>query len=202
VSGLLRGSFNRGAVLSPFAEVGYDQRLHDKKKDRNGLKRNSQGLRLGVGVALDDGAIWSGEIGADLQLRHYDDASLNSVVVPGISARVTWRPTDLTRFEFNSGASIAETVVAGSSANLSWNGGANVVHALRDNVDLTAGLGLSAEKDSTGTDWTTNTRLGVSWLVNPYLTWTAGYEGTFFNGSTSGSDYHEHRILSSIILKR
>jgi hypothetical protein len=202
ISALLRGSFNRGAVLSPYGEIAYEPRIHDKKKDRNGVKRDSQGLRLGVGVTLDDGPIWTGEIGATLQLRRYADASLDNVVVPGLSARVTWRPTDLTRFEFNTGASLAETVVAGSSANRSWNGNIDVVHGLRDNVDLSAGLGLTAEKDTSGTDWTTSTRLGVSWLVNPYLTWTAGYEGTFFNGSTAGSDYQDHRILSSIILKR
>jgi hypothetical protein len=202
VSALLRGSLNRGAVLSPYAEVAYEPRFHDKSKDRNGVKRNSQGFRIGVGVAIDDGAIWSGEIGTNVQLRRYADASLGNVVVPGISARVTWRPTDLTRFEFNTGATVAETVVAGSSANRAWNGSIDVVHALRDNVDLSAGLALTADKTSTGTDWTTNSRLGLSWLVNPYVTWTAGYEGTFFNGATAGSDYQEHRILSSIILKQ
>jgi hypothetical protein len=202
VSALLRGSFNRGAVFSPYAEIAYEPRFHDKAKDRNGVKRDSQGLRLGVGVALDDGPVWSGEIGASLQLRRYADASLDNVVVPGLSARVTWRPTDLTRFEFNTGATVAETVVAGSSANRSWNGNIDVVHALRDNIDLSAGLGLAVDKTSTGTDLTTSTRVGVSWLVNPYLTWTTGYEGTYFNGATGGSDYQEHRILSSIILKR
>jgi hypothetical protein len=201
VSAQLRGSLNRGAILSPYAEVAYEPRFHDKTKDRNGVKRDSQGLRLGLGVALDDGAIWSGEIGANVQLRRYADATLRNVVVPGISARVTWRPTDLTRFEFNTGATVAETVVAGSSANRTWNGSIDAIHALRDNVDLTAGIGLTADKTSTGTDWTTNSRLGVSWLVNPYVTWTAGYEGTFFNGATAGSDYQEHRILTSIILK-
>jgi hypothetical protein len=202
ISDVLRGSLNRGAILNPYGEIAYEPRFHDKRQDRNGVRRNSQGLRIGVGVTLDDGPLWTGEIGATLLLRRYEDPSLNNVIVPGLSARVTWRPTDLTRFEFNTGASIAETVVAGSSANRSWNGSIDVVHALRDNVDLTAGLGLTADKTSTGTDWTTNTRLGVSWLVNPYLTWTAGYDGTFFNGATGGSNYQEHRILSSIILKR
>ena len=202
VSALLRGSLNRGAVINPYGEIAYEPRFHDKTTDRNGVKRNSQGLRVGVGLTIDNGPIWTGEIGANLQLRHYEDASLSNVVAPGISARLTWRPTDLTRFEFNTGASIAETVVAGSSANRNWNSSFDVVHSLRDNVDLTAGLGLTAEKTSTGTDWTTSTRLGVSWMVNPYATLTTGYEGTFFNSATAGADYQEHRILSSIILKR
>lgn len=202
VSALLRGNLNRGAIFSPYAEIAYEPRFHDKKKDRNGIERDSQGVRLGVGVTLDDGPVWTGDVAATVLLRRYADPSLGNVVVPGISARVTWRPTDLTRFEFNTGASIAETVVAGSSANRTWNGAIDVVHALRDNVDLTAGVGLSAEKDSTGTDWTTSTRLGVSWLVNPYMTLTAGYQGTFFNSAAAASDYQEHRILSSIILKR
>jgi hypothetical protein len=202
ISDVLRGSFNHGAILSPYGEIAFEPRFHDKRRDRNGVLRNSLGLRLGVGVTIDDGPIWSGDIGATLLLRRYEDASLSTVVLPGISARVTWRPTDLTRFEFNTGASIAETVVAGSSANRSWNGGVDVVHALRQNVDLTAGLGLTAEKNSLGTDWTTSARVGASWLINPYVTWTAGYEGTFFNSAASGGSYQEHRILSSIILKR
>ncbi len=202
VSVALRGSLNRGAVISPYGEVAYEPRFHDKRTDRNGTKRNSQGLRLSLGVTLDDDPVWTGDVAATLQVRRYEDSSLGTVAVPGISARVTWRPTDLTRFEFNTGASIAETVVAGTSANKTWTAGLDVVHALRDNVDLSAGLGLTAEKTSGGTDWTTSTRLGVAWLVNPYMTWTAGYEGTYFNSPSPGSDYQDHRLLSSIILKR
>ena len=202
VSATLRGSLNRGAVLSPYAEVAYEPRFHDKKKDRNGVARNSQGLRLGAGVTIDDGPIWTGEIGATLQYRNYADASLGHVLMPGISARATWRPTDLTRFEFNTGATIAETVVAGTSANRSWNASVDVVHSLRENLDVTGGFGVIAERTSTGTDWTSNARLGAIWTVNPSLALSAGYEGIFFNGAAANSDYSEHRFLSSIILKR
>ena len=202
VSASLRGSLKTGALLQPFAEVAYEPRLHDKKSDRNGLKRNSQGLRLSAGLSFADDPIWTGDIAATLQLRKYADDSLDSMLAPGITANLNWQPTDLTRFEFNSGLSLAETVSAGSSATRSWNGGISMVHALRENIDFTAGIAVTLDNTNAGNSLSTTGRLGVAWDINPTLTWTAGYQGTWVNGLTSAGDYNEQQVLTSIILKR
>ncbi len=202
ISTSLRGSLKSGGLLKPFAEVAYEPRLHDKKKDRTGIKRNSQGLRMTVGVAIDDDPIWSGEVGLTAQWRDYADGSLDSTLAPGIATSVNWRPTDLTRFEFNSGVTVAETVAVGSSATRSWNGGLTATHALRDNLDLNGGLVFTYDDTDAGDSHSTVARLGMVWDVNPYLSLTAGYQGTWVDGVTSAGDYNEQQVLTSIILKR
>jgi hypothetical protein len=202
ISASLRGSLKTGGLLQPFAEVAYEPRLHDKSKDRAGIKRNSQGLRIAAGVALNDDPIWSGEIGVTAQLRDYEDNSLATAFAPGVTASINWRPTDLTRFEFNSGISLAETVAAGSSATRSWTGGFTATHALRENLDVIAGLAFNYDDSDAGNSLSTSARLGLAWDVNPYLSLTAGYQGTWVNGVTSAGDYNEQQVLTSIILKR
>jgi hypothetical protein len=196
-----RLALRTGAAISPFAEVAYAPRFHDKKTDRNGLKRNSQGLRLTAGASIADDPIWQGDIAATLEMRDYSDDSLGHVVLPGIAANLTWRPTDLTRFEFNTGASLAETVSANTSSSKRWTVGLTASHALRDNVELVAGLKGDIEHGADTTDLTTTASLGVNWTLNPYVVLNAGYEGTFFNTEGSNGDYTDHRLLTSIILR-
>jgi hypothetical protein len=197
-----RAELRTGGIVQPFGEVAYTPRFHDKSKDRNGVKRNSHGVRLSAGATVTDDPIWTGDIALTFDARDYEDTSLGSVASPGIAANLTWRPTDLTRFEFNSGASLSETVAAGSGATKNWTAGVTGTHALRENIDLTAGLRMSAERASGDTSFTTTGTVGVNWELNPYLVWSAGYEGTFFNGEAAGADYTDHRLLTSVIIRR
>lgn len=196
-----RATLKTGAIVQPFAEVAFEPRMHDKKTDRNGLRRNSQGVRLSAGVAIADDPLWSGEVAATLERRDYSDDSLETVLAPGVAANLTWRPTDLTRFEFNAGASLAEAASAGVSASQNWSVGLQGTQELRDNLELVGGLRSSFERNAGVTDITTVGNLGVNWIVNPYVVLNAGYEGTYFNGAASGSNYVDHRLLTSIILR-
>jgi hypothetical protein len=197
-----RAALKTGGKIQPFGEVAYEPRIYDKKRDRNGTARNSQGLRITAGVALDDDPLWSGEVAATLELRDYSDDSLGSAIAPGLTASLTWRPTDLTRFEFNSGASLSETVAAGVSATQTWTADATVTHALRENLEIEAGLSGALERADGDSTLTTTGSLGVNWTLNPYVVLGASYEGTLVNSSAAGGDYSDHRLLTSIILRR
>ncbi len=197
-----RAGLRSGGILQPFGEVAYVPRFHDKRRDRNGVKRNSQGLRLTVGTTIADDPIWTGDIALTFDVRDYEDASLRTATSPGVVANLTWQPTDLTRFEFNSGASLSETIAAGESATKTWTAGVKGTHALRENLDVTAGLGFTLERAAGETSTRTTGTLGVNWEMNPYLVWGASYEGTWFNGELAGSDYTDHRLLTSVIIRR
>ncbi len=197
-----RVALKTGGMLQPFAEAAYEPRIHDKKLDRNGLKRSSQGLRFAAGVVVDDDPIWNGDVAATLELRDYSDNSLETILAPGVAANLTWRPTDLTRFEFNAGASLAEAASVGVSATQNWNAGVKSTHSLRENLDLVAGLRGEFERTNSDIDVTTIGNFGVNWTINPFVVLSAGYEGTFFNGAAAGSDYEDHRLLTSIIVRR
>jgi hypothetical protein len=197
-----RAALRTGGKIQPFGEVAYEPRVYDKKKDRNGTNRNSQGLRVSAGVSLSDDPIWSGDIAASLELRDYSDESLGTAIAPGFLANVSWRPTDLTRFEFNSGVSLTETVAAGVAATQSWTLGTNITHALRENLEVEAGLSTALERVDGDSTLTSTGTLGVNWTLNPSVVLGASYEGTFVNAPTSSGDYSDHRLLTSIILRR
>jgi hypothetical protein len=197
-----RAALRTGGLLEPFLEAAYEPRIHDRQQDRNGLKRDSQGLRLSLGVTVNDDPVWTGDVAATLALRDYSDKSLDTVLAPGFAANLTWRPTDLTQFEFNAGASLSETVAADVSAQQNWSFGVTAAHALRDNVSLRAGASLLFERAGGETDVTSVGSVGVDWTLNPFVVLSAGYEGTFFTGAGAGDDYADHRLLTSIILRR
>ena len=197
-----RAQFKPGGALEPFLEAAYVPRFYDKKQDRNGTRRNSQGVRLRAGVAFADEPIWSGTLAATLEHRKYADASLDAATAPGLEASLTWRPTDLTRFEFNAGTSLSETISVGESATSNWTAGVRAIHALRENIDIYASLQEDIEKAAGSKDYTTTAGFGVDWTLNPFVVINAGYEGVFFNGKAPGTDYAEHRMLTSIVLRR
>ncbi len=197
-----RAALRTDTILQPFAELAYEPRLHDKSSDRNGIKRNSQGVRLTAGVSIADDPVWSGDVAASLELRDYSDDSLSTAIGPGVVANVTWRPTDLTRFEFNAGANLSETVAAGVSATKNWSLGAIVTHSLRENIDVNAGVRSAFEQSAGETNITTTGTLGLNWTLHPNLVLGTSYELTAFNSATAGGDYTDHRLLTSIILRR
>jgi hypothetical protein len=202
VSLAARASLKNDGLLQPFGEVSIEPRIHDKSADRNGVNRNSLGMRVTAGVSLADDPIWSGDVAASLELRDYSDDSLVTAIAPGLVANVTWRPTDLTRFEFNAGASLSETVAAGISANKNWSFGTTVTHSLRENLDITAGLRSAFERSGGETNITSTGTMGVNWTVNPNVVLGTSYEATFFNSATAGGDYTDQRLLMNIILRR
>jgi hypothetical protein len=197
-----RAALRTDGILQPFAELAYEPRLHDKSSDRHGIKRNSQGVRLTAGVSIADDPVWSGDVAASLELRDYSDDSLATAIAPGMVANLTWRPTDLTRFEFNAGANLSETVAVGVSATKNWTVGTTVTHSLRENIDISAGLRSAFEYAAGETNITTTGTLGLNWTLHPNLVLGTSYELTAFNSATAGGDYTDHRLLTSIILRR
>ena len=198
----LRLSYTDPPVLKPFVELTYAPRFHDEKLDRNGLRRNSQGLTTSVGVALDRGPIWSGEASLVYVSRDYEDSALATNDAIGINGNLTWEPTDLTSVVMTLATALNESSSATSSGTKTWSGRVDVVHELRENVNLLGGLGLALDKGSSGTDKTINSMLGVEWQLNPNLAWTASYDGTWVRAATSSDNYNDQRLMTGIVLRR
>lgn len=198
----LRGTFNRGAVIRPFAEVAYAPRFHDKSADRNGLKRDSHGVSATLGLRIDDDPLWSGEAGVTYLVRDYEDPTLDTVHAPGLLANLQWRPTELTKVDLSATLGITETASATESGTTSWGASATVTQAVRDNLDLIGGATFSSARSNAGTDETYGAKAGLAWKLNPFVTWSLMYEGTWYDSAAAGSDYDEHQLMGSVILQR
>ena len=196
-----RATFNTAARIQPFLEAAFTPRFRDDKRDRNGLERNSQGYAISAGFQFADDPVWSGEFAATYLFRHYEDASLGWESAPGLVANLQWRPTELTTVDLSASAALEETSIAGEAARSSWDFGATLTHALRDNLDIYGGGTLALEEADGGLDRTFGAKAGLIWRANPYFAWSLGYEGSWFSGESS-DDYDEHRLLAGIILQR
>lgn len=198
----LRLSYTDPPALKPFVELAYAPRFHDEKFDRNGLRRDSQGMTAAVGVTLDQGPLWLGEMALVYAMRDYKDSALDTIDAIGINGNLTWRPTDLTSAVMTLATSLDESSSATSAGTKTWSGRIDVAHELRENLTLLGGFGVEFEKFSGGTDTTLTSNLGFEWQLNPNLAWTAGYDGTWLETAASGENYNEQRLMTGIILRR
>lgn len=198
----LRATFTDPPVIKPYVEAAYTPRIHERRIDRNGLRRDSDGYTFSAGVTLDAGPIWSGDMAVSYLRRDYEDGALDSNSAIGLNGNLTWSPTDITRIVLSLGTSLSETASATSSGGRDWTIGIDASHALRDNVDLLAGLGAEIETESGDTDVTYDANLGIAWQINPSLSWTAAYDFTWLNAATANRDYTIHRISTGITLSR
>ena len=198
----LRLSYTDPPALKPFVELAYAPRFHDEKFDRNGLRRDSQGITASVGVTLDQGPLWLGEMALVYATRDYEDSTLATNDAIGINGNLTWSPTELTTVVMTLATALNESASATSSGTKTWSGRIEVAHELRENVTLLGGFGLEFEKFSGGTDTTLSPNLGIEWQLNPNLAWTAGYDGTWFEAAASGGNYNEQRLMTGIVLRR
>ena len=189
------------AVLKPYVELTYDPRIHDKSVDRNGQRRNSQGVGAALGVTLNDGPIWTGDFSANFIARSYDDPALKTAMALGVNGSLTWSPTPLWNVVASSGVSLAESEIANVSATPSWNAGLNASYAMRDNVTLRAGGSATLTKASSGTDATWVASAGAEWQLNPYLSLSGTLQSTWINAATAAASYNEQRASLGMVVR-
>jgi hypothetical protein len=189
-------------AFKPFAEITYAPRFHDQETDRNGLKRDSQGLEISAGVALNRGPIWDGEVALTYLVRNYADTTLATAQALGATGRLVWKPTEITTLEATAGVTIDETSSAAIAASRSWNGGLTLTQAMRDYLDFNAGLGFTLQDTGTQFDKTTTAKLGLDWKLNPNMTAGVTYQGLWFKSGSASGDYNDQRLMTSIVLKR
>jgi len=191
-----RTTFAPTPNLRPFVELAYLPRYRDKKEDRNGLSRSSDGYAVTAGVGFDPSPIWSGEFGLIYMLREYDDPELDSIRAFGPIGRITWRPTEITDVTLSAATYLDEATDPDSSGTRNWSGNLDLVHALRENLKLEAGVGVSYQ-DTQGidvNDLTIDTNLGFVWQMNRWLAWKAEYDFTWFDSNLKDSNYTENQF--------
>lgn len=198
----LRGVYREPPVFKPFAELAYRPRIHQETLDRNGLRRDSQSWAARAGLVVDNAPFLTGETSLVYQVRDYEDDALETNDVLGFESRLTWSPTGLTSIVYTASTNLSETVSATSSGRRTWTLGAQLRHALRENVDLLAGTTTEFERADGGTDFTLDANLGLEWALNPSWLLTASYDGTWFDAAGNGSDYNEQRISIGMTLRR
>lgn len=195
-----RTSYDLSAMLKPYVEASYTPRFHDKKPDRYGLDRDSEGYQLTAGVTIADDPLWSGDAGLTYLHRRYHDAALNDADAVGFSGALTWSPTELTRIVMGAATSIEESSDARNPATPTYTASIAVTQSVRDNVDLLGGAAITLEDNGGKLDRTYDANLGLAWTFNPNLAWTAGYDVTWLDAAQKKDSYIEHRVTTGVTI--
>jgi hypothetical protein len=199
----LRLGYETSAAIRPFVEVAYRPRIHDRTFDRNGLRRDSDGVTASLGAAFDLDAIWSGEAALVYVVRDYEDPALKTVDALGVSGNLVWRPTELTTLTLAAATTIDESSSASEGGTRNYDLRIDARHDLRENVTLTGGFGFNYDDSKSGPDDVTlRTNAGFTYRFNPWLAWTAGYEFTYFDSGSPSSDYYENRLTTGLEFRR
>ena len=193
-----------GAQLKPYAEIAYAPRFHDQAIDRNGQRRDSQGLAGTIGIILNDGPIWEGDVALAYLVRGYADPNLATTSALGLRGRIGWSPLPLLKIEGVTGVDLAETATLNLGSTRSWNAGINVTYALRENINLLAGVGLTRNDIGTATTTNKSASAGLEWTFNPNMSAAVIYQGTWFDDGTAAAsgNYDEQRLTTSIVFKK
>ena len=196
----LRLGYEVSPAVQPFVELAYNPRIHRLRVDRSGLRRNSHGFSATAGIVFNESEIWSGDIAVVFQARTFRDSALDDIISVGVAGNIVWRPSQLTTVTFNSASTIDETATAGQAGIRTYTAGLNVAHTLRQNITLSAGLGIEYE-DIIGTsqdDLTFSARLGLSYILNRDMELTGGYRFTRQKSGTPGDGYTENRLTVGV----
>ena len=194
----LRVGYQMSDAVQPFVEVTWSPRLHDVRVDRNGLRRDSQGVVIRPGITFNDGSIWSGEVAARYEYRNSEAPLLASQSALGMDANVSWNPTELTTVQFTAASQIEESADALVSGAINYSAGVLVTHQMLENVALEAGLSVGyTDYDDISSETGFGATLGAAYAIHREVELTAGYQ--FSTSKPEGGDStSEHRISSGL----
>lgn len=204
IEGVLRLGYNVSPKIQPFVSGRYSVRRHDDETDDNGLRRDSDGFKVEVGVRVEASALLFGEVAVGYVRREFDDTALADVDGVTVDATVTWLPTEITTIELTAGTNVEETSAGTLSGAIERSVGVSVSHALRRNLTV-AGRALYSIEDFSGGSLEEETLLlsaGLTYQFNRMLALTAGYTHEKFTSSIAGSDYFENRFLIGVLVQR
>ena len=143
--GALRGSYELKPGLKPFIEVGADTRVHDLAFDRNGERRDSNGVDSKIGTTFEFTRKLTGEISIGYLTRDYKDPGLSGIGGLTTDASLVFTATPLTTFTATAKSTVNEVVVPGVSGDFSRDFGLQIDHSLRRWLLATAQLGYGTD---------------------------------------------------------
>ena len=196
----LRLGYAVSQAVQPYVAFGYSRRMHDQRRDRSGLERDSDGYDFRVGADLNFGTTLTGNLDAGYGIRDFEDGALSNADGFVGSSSLTWNPSPLTTFTFGATGSLDETTTAGASAvqNLSLN--AAVTHRLRRNLTATGGASVTFA-DYLGIrrlDETYQVDLGLAYAIGRHIELVGNYQFNRVDSTIPSQEYTENQITAGV----
>lgn len=174
---------------------------YDDTPDDGGVKRDSEGGRIGAGFEIDLTGKIVGEFDIGYSVQEYDDDQLDDFSGPTAGGQLTWNVTPLTAIIGGLRADVEETTVTDgaerASSKLATEATVNVVHELRRNILLRGGVGYQND-DFEGInreDDTFDGTVGASYLLNRNLSIDLDYDFTNRDSDDDDSEFTRNVIM-------
>jgi hypothetical protein len=201
--GILRAGYELSPGITPFVEVGADQRVHDLPVDLSGFHRDSKGWTAMVGSTFELSRMLIGDIAAGYVHREYDDPRLlplNGFVGKG---SLTWAATPLTTVKFTATSTVGESNVADVSGVLYRDAGLQVDHALRRWLigSLKAGIGLDDYVGSPRTDHRYYFGAGLTYKLTRFVQVKGEVRHEWLDSSETVNNYAANIFLIGLRLQ-
>lgn len=186
-----RISYELTPGMRPFVDVLADTRRFDQTIDNSGFRRNSNGLGGRVGSTFEMSRYLTGEVALGYQTRKFDDTRLKELKGFIGETSLVWQATELTTVNLRGSLELSDTTLANVSGAQVRRIDAQIVHALRRNLNLT-GYVTFAETEYDGIRLKEDI-LAVGARIDYRLTRTTSVRASFtherFNSTVPGSDY-------------
>lgn len=187
----------------------YDDLVVNGSSTNNPFNRDSHGFNVLAGMEFDLTEIITGEASIGYLYRGYDDSRLDQISEANGFISLLWRPTSLTTADFNLSRDINETTQLGVSGIITNSIGANVIHELRRNILLKAGVNYSYNQyEGYNRVATTNRKnrvednydgsVSVEYLMNRNFNMSLNYNYSKRHANYALSDYEVHQLIFSL----
>ena len=139
----LRTGYELSPGTTPFVDLLVDTRIHDRRIDNAGFRRDSDSQGFRAGSTFEITRLITGEASAGYQVRRFEDERLRELRGPILDAAVIWAVTPLTTVRLRASAQTEDTTVTNASGILSQRAVLEVQHDLRRNLSLIGALTFS-----------------------------------------------------------
>ena len=196
-----------GQTLSPalglYGRYTYTLQDYDSAVDDNGFNRDSDSIRAGIGINIDQGDLLAGSIGLTYTQRNSDDSRLNEIEAFGAVGSVRWSPNRLTIIDINVATDINETTTASTGGYISYAADFIASRSISRRSEVGGHIKLNTrDYDQIGrNDFGYKLGLGYRLNVNRYLAWNIRGEHGARQSNFAGLDFKQNLIETSITLK-
>lgn len=201
--GALRLTYDFKPGFAVFAEGELGERNYKTPFDDAGFNRSSERSAFRGGVMIDIGPKLRGELGVGHAWQSPDDIRLADVDGFVLDAQLRWQPRQYTAVTFTARSDIEETSFGAASAIFERYYAAEIRHALRRHLIVTANIAYESE-DYEGTDTTQNTLgigTGAEYILSRRAALIGTYAYTMADGKGAAQNYHENEFRLGLRLR-
>lgn len=199
-----RFTFRRGGVINPFVEADISREVFDEETDVLGNNRNVTGLRGLVGVEIDRGDKFNGDVAFGFGQNFVGDDGIEDFGAFLAEFTLNWSPRRSTTITLNGQTTLDAFPSIATPGDTTYNFNLAVSRDVRENLTATAGAGLIFQVDGgdLGTDTTIEASLGLEYGLTRNLALGLVYDFARQLTADGGADFTANTISLGLRAER